>query len=66
MEASIWGHGMRVASTASGWRISIMASMRARKKSLGLVINGGQKLAGFKTPINDFWEFQDDLKSQKT
>lgn len=42
MDASNWAQGIRVASTASGSRISITASIRARKKSLGFVINRGQ------------------------
>src|SRR5690554_3654677 len=57
--ASISCHGMREASTASGWRRSIIWSMRARKKSSV----AGQANMAVKLPENNRhwttnWEFR--------
>src|SRR5690606_7694291 len=57
--ASISCHGMREASTASGWRRSIIWSMRARKKSSV----AGQANMAVKLPENNChwttnWEFR--------
>src|SRR5690554_5699374 len=57
--ASISCHGMREASTASGWRTSIIWSMRARKKSSV----AGQANMAVKLPENNRhwttnWEFR--------
>lgn len=52
--AHVLARGMRVANTARGWRRSIMASSRARKKSVSLMAQARvQKLSGLNSVEND-------------